>query len=153
MTAHGSWMHGAEPEIDWNRLSVIHTEHLHHVSDIIFLIGTSQCQYPFPDFLGASHTWNILQFHFNWKYWGFILKILEEHPSPFPKCERCGSHVLPWRLNNRHYGSDQCWLGEDQRRWQETLRQCFESSRLIISVNSEPMDPILSFLYLVRTIE
>ena len=36
-----------------------------------------------------------------------------------------------------------------ERQWQrDTLQQCFESSRVFISVNTEPMDPIMALPYL-----
>ena len=37
---------------------------------------------------------------------GGIIRVLEEHPTPFPKCERCGIQVSQWRLNDRHYESE-----------------------------------------------
>ena len=39
MTAHQIRMHGSEPEIDWNRLPVLQTEHLPQVYDVIFPKG------------------------------------------------------------------------------------------------------------------
>ena len=79
------------------------------------------------------------------------MRILEEHASPFLKCKKCRKQVLPWLLNNCHYELDKCRImDERQRRW-ENLQQCFEASRVFISVNLEPMEPTTSLPYLGRT--
>ena len=41
-------IHGAEPEIDWTRLTLSQTEHILQIFDLIFLNGTSQRPLPFP---------------------------------------------------------------------------------------------------------
>ena len=83
---------------------------------------------------------------------GGSLRILEKHPSPFPKCERCGSQVFIWCLNICHYNLDKCRLGEERWIWQETLQQCFEASRVAISVNSDTRGTAASLPYLGRTV-
>ena len=69
MIAHCLRMHGTEPVIEWNRLSVSHTEHHPQVYDARFLWSTNQCSCLFPSFPGSSHTWNGLQFHYNNQHW------------------------------------------------------------------------------------
>ena len=82
MIVYWRQMHGNEQEMDWNWLSVSHTEHLPHMFDVRFPKGTYQCQRPFPGFLGLSCTWNIIWNHFNWKHWEDSLIIMEEPPQP-----------------------------------------------------------------------
>ena len=44
-----------------------------------------------------------LHSHFNRQHWGDRISILEEHPNPIPRCERCRSQVPEVSLSNRHY--------------------------------------------------
>ena len=74
---------------------------------------------------------------------GGNLRILEEQPSPFAKYERCMSQVPYWRLNNLHYNSDKYRIVEERWRRRETLQHCFEASRVVTSVKSDTMDPIM----------
>ena len=145
MMKHWRLIHRTETMTDWNQLPLGLTEQLLHVFHVRFTKCTSQCQCPLSGCLGSSCNCNNLWNHFNWKHWGYILRILEEHPSPFPKCERCGSQVSPWRLNNRHYDSDKCRIGEHQQSQQDTLQNCFEASRVFISVKTYLMEPLAAF--------
>ena len=88
MIAHRSRMHGVEPEIDWNRVPASQTEHHPQVYDVSFPRTEKQCPRPFPECLGYSRTCTNLQNNFRSQQWGDIIRILEEHPTPFPKCER-----------------------------------------------------------------
>ena len=99
-------IYGTDPEIDCNRLLVSHTEHIPRVFEISFWKGTSQCPCPFSVCPGSSQTWNGLRNNFNRHNWRDRLRILEEHPTLFPKCERCGSQVPPWCLGNWNYDSN-----------------------------------------------
>ena len=152
MKEHWSRMHGTESSIDWNHLLVSQTEHLPHVFNVIFPKGTPHYQFPFLGFPRSPFTWNGLWNHFNRKHWGYILRILEEYPLPLPKCERCDIQVPPWRLNIFHYNSDKFQIGEECWRRLETLQNCFESSRVVISEKLDPMEPTTAFLYLYRTV-
>ena len=106
MTAQRRCMHGTEPYIDWNRLPVSQTEYIPQVFEIGFPKGTSQCPCPFPGCPWLSWNCNGLRNHFNCQYWGESLRVLEEHPTLFLKCERCGSQVPPWSLRNQNYESN-----------------------------------------------
>ena len=77
--------------------------------------------------------------------------IFEDHPTPFINYWRCGSQVPPWRLRNRHYDSDKFRIGEEHQSRQKTLQHFLGAILVSISVNSEPMEPVMDFLYLVRT--
>ena len=78
--------------------------------------------------------------------------ILEEHSTPFPKCERCGSQVPLWRLSNWNYESDKFQIGEEQQRRKETMKHCFEASQETISVNADTLEHATEFPYLCRTV-
>ena len=111
MKEHKQFMNGVEPEIDCNLLPVSQTEQISQVFDVSFLMGTSHWPSPFPDCTGSSRTWNFLRNYFNCQQWGYILWILEKHPTPFPKYKRYGSQVPPRCLENRHYEIDKFQLG------------------------------------------
>ena len=93
MKAHCRRMHGTDPVIDWNQINVSQTEHLPQVYDVSFPKGMTHFPLPFPGCLVSSWSWNRLQDHFNLQHWGYSIIVLEYHPSPFPKCNRCGSQV------------------------------------------------------------
>ena len=152
MTAHRQRMHGTETEIDLNRFPDSHMEHIPQVFDVTLPRSTSQFPCPLPGYLGYSHTCNGLWNHFNHQNWGDSLQILEDHPTPSPKCKRCGSQVTPWHLGNRHYESYKLWLGEECRIIRTTLQHCFEASWVPISVNTDPLVLVAAFPYLGRTV-
>ena len=58
----------------------------------------------------------------------------------------------PWILNNRHYTSEVCWLGQERQLRQETLQRCFEAIRVAIRFNLEPLEATTAFPYLGRTV-
>ena len=106
MTAHRLQMHRTKMAIDWNRLPVSQMGHHPQVYYMSFPREKNGDPEPFPDaqvplapvlaceIISASSTG------------GGGIRILEEHPTPFPKCERCGIQVPQWRLNDRHYESE-----------------------------------------------
>ena len=111
MTAHRRFMHGTELAINWNRLPVNQTEHHLQVDNMRFPRMTKRCPFSFPGCSGSSHTWNGLISHFIKQHWGGIIRILEEHPNPLPKCELCGIQVPLGRLNTRNYVLENCKQG------------------------------------------
>ena len=52
----------------------------------------------------------------------------------------------------RHYESEKCRLGDEQRRRWENLHNVFEASQVNISVNAEPLEPTADLPYLGRTV-
>ena len=78
--------------------------------------------------------------------------ILEEHPNPLPRCERCRSQVPAGRLNTHHYTSYKCKQGEERRLRRETLKRYFEASKVSFQINAETLPPSEAFPYLGRTI-
>ena len=152
MTSHRQQMHGTDTEIDWNQLPVSQTEQIPKVSDVSFPEGTSQCKLPFSGRPGSSRTWNGLRNYLNRQHCWDSLRILEDQPTLFPKCKKCGSQVPYWRLSNRQYESDKCRLGEERRSRRTVPKHCFKARWVLISVNSEPLDLVASFLYLGRTV-
>ena len=145
MTEHRRIIHGKEMVIDWNRLLVSQTEDLPQVYDVSFPKGTTQCPYPFPICPRSSRTYNGIWNHFNWKHWGDNIRIMEEHPPPFTKCDHFRSQVPPWSLNNSHYESQNCWIGEARQSCKENLQNCFEASWVSIKVNAETIDHVNAF--------
>ena len=133
-------------------MPVSQTEHIPQVFDVSSLKGVSQCPCLFPGCPGSSRTLNVLRNHFNRQHWEDGLSILEEHPTPFPKCESCRSQVTPWSLRNRHCESDKFRLGEKRRTRRATLQQCFEAIKMYISVSVDPMEPVAALLYLLLTV-
>ena len=103
MTPYHRCMHRTEPAIDWSRLPVSQTVHQPQVYNMRFPHKTKLCPCPFPRFLGLSRTWNVLSSQFNRQKWGDMIRILEEHLNPLPRCEQCGIQVPEGSLNNRHY--------------------------------------------------
>ena len=83
---------------------------------------------------------------------GDSLRILEEHPTPFPKFKSCRIQVPPWLLGNRHYEYNKCWLREEQRIRQENLQHCFEATHVSISINAESLETAVAFPYLLQTV-
>ena len=78
--------------------------------------------------------------------------ILEEQPTLFPKCKRCGSQVTTWCLRNRHYDSIKCWLRGEFWIIRTALQHCFEASLIAISMNAEPLDSVAELPYLGFTV-
>ena len=111
MMAHQIRMHGTDIEIYRNQLSVIQTEHPPQVYDNSIPKSTMQCPFPLPRLPGSYRTWNGPRNHFNQQHWGDSIRILEEHPSPLPKCNYCESQVLSWCLKSLHYELEKCRLG------------------------------------------
>ena len=70
------------------------------------------------------------------------------HPTPFPKCERCGSKVPPCHLENWNYESDKWQLGEEFWSRRTTFHHFFDARGVSISVNSEPLETVAAFPYL-----
>ena len=103
MTAYRFRIHGTNPAIDWSWLPVSQTLYQPQVYNVSFPLMTKRCPLPFPVCPGYSHTWNGLCYHFNRQHWGDRFRILEEHPNPLPRCERCRSQVPMGRLNICHY--------------------------------------------------
>ena len=85
----------ASPSINWYQLPVSQTEKLPQVYELSFPRDTTKCQCPFPGFLGFSHPRSGLHNHFKLLHWRDSILILEDHPSPFFHCERCGCQVPP----------------------------------------------------------
>ena len=113
MTAHHRRMHGNDPTIDWIQMLVSQTVNQSQVYYVSFLWTTKRCPCPFPGCPVSSRTWNFLRSHFNKQHWRDMIRILDEHPNPLPRCEQCRSQVLTGRLNNRHYTSEKCKQGEE----------------------------------------
>ena len=132
MAAHQICLHGAEPEIEWDRPPVSPTEHPPQVFEVSFPRFKTKCQCPFPGCPWSSLTWIYLINHFTQKHQRESLLILKEHPLPFPHSERYGRQVTPWILNNRYYTIEQCRIGEERRWWQENLKYCFKASKVSI---------------------
>ena len=57
------------------------------------------------------------------------------------------------RLNTRHYASDKCKQGDERRLRCETLKRCFEASRVSFQINAETIPLLEAFSYLGRTID
>ena len=127
MMAHRRPMQGNEPVIDWIWQTVSHTVQQPQLYDMIFTRMTKKCTCPLPGFLGSSRTWNALRSHFKMQHWGDRIRIMEEHPNPLPRCERCGCQVPTGRLSNRHYMSEKCNQGGEvtlgARTYNTDLRQ------------------------------
>ena len=128
VTAHCQCMHGMEPAIDWSRMPVSQTEYQLQMYDVIFPPSAKKCPCPLPGNPGSSRTCNGLRLHFNSQHWGDRIRIMEEHPNPFPKCERCRSQFLAGRLNTCHYALDKCNQGEESCLIRKNLQQCFKKS-------------------------
>ena len=112
MTAHHRRLHGTEPEIEWDQLPVIQTEHLPLMYEFRFLTNIQSCQCTFPGCPGMPWSRSGLQNHFSRLHWGDIILKLEEHPTTFPHCERCNQQVPPWLMNNIHYNTKVCRQGQ-----------------------------------------
>ena len=122
MTAHRRMMHGTETEIDWNRLPFSQTEYLSQAYYTRFPKGTTQCPCPLHVLPGSYWTCNGLRNHFNQQHWVDSIIILEDNPSPFPKCYCCVIQVPHWRLNSCHYKLENFWLREAIRIQRKTLQ-------------------------------
>ena len=152
MISHCRWLNGTESDIDWGYLSVSQIEHLPLVYEVSFPTTIQSCQCPFPGCPGTSWIWSGMRNYFSRLHCEDNILILEEHPSTFPYCERCKLQGPPWLLNNSHYNTKSCHLGQErQRRW-ETLQRCFKSNQVAIKVNLNPLEATTAFLYLGHTI-
>ena len=60
--------------------------------------------------------------YFNRQNWVDRIRILEEHPKPLPRCERCRIQVPAVRLINHHCITDKCKQGEERSLRFETLQ-------------------------------
>ena len=80
--------------------------------------------------------------------WGNSIRILEDHPNPLPRCERCGSQVTMLQINNRPYLLENYKQGEDRCIRRKTLQRCFEASRVLLHINKETLPPSEAFPYL-----
>ena len=63
MTTYHKQLHGTNPEIDLDQLTVRQTEHLPLVYEVIFQTNMHLCQCLFPGCPGTSHSRNGLQNH------------------------------------------------------------------------------------------
>ena len=90
MTSHRRCMYRTELSIDWNRLPVGQMEQHPQVYGVSFPRSTKQCNCPFPNCPGSSFTWNGLRSQFNIQNLGDIIRFLDKHPNPLPKCKYCG---------------------------------------------------------------
>ena len=152
MTAHRRCMHGAEPAINWSRITVSQTEHQPQVYDTIFPLLTNRYPSPFPVCLGSSHILNVLRLRFSSHHWGDRIRILEKYPNPLPRCKRCESQVPSGRLNTRHYALKKFNQGEERRLRRDTLQRCFGESRVLFQINVETLPLSEAFPYLGRAI-
>ena len=80
--------------------------------------------------------------------WGNSIRILEDHPNPLPRCERCGIQVTMVQINNRPYVLENYKQGEDRCIRRKTLQRCFEASRVLFHINEETLPPSEAFPYL-----
>ena len=103
ITTHQRRMYGTYPGINWNCLLVSQTKHLPQVCNARFPKGTTRCPGPFPGCPESYCAWNGLQNNFDWKHWVDSIRIFEDHPSPFPKCDRWVIQVPLWSINSQHY--------------------------------------------------
>ena len=98
-----------------------------------------------PGFPEVGVAWN----HFGRLHWVNSILILEDHPRMFLHCELCGRLVPPWLINNWHYNSEACQLGQERRWRRETLHRSFEKNWVMIMFNLEPLKSTTAFHYLV----
>ena len=112
MTAHCRLLHGTEPSIDCDWLTVSQTEHLPLVYEFILLTNMQSCQCPFPRCNMTSQIRSVLQNNFIRIHWRESILIIEEHPTLFPHYEHCKRQVTPWLLKNWHYNKKACRLGQ-----------------------------------------
>ena len=113
---------------------------------------TKKCPFPFLGCPGSSCMRNGLHYHFNRQHWGDCIRILEEHPKPLPRCERCGSQVSAGRLSKCHYKLEKYKKGEEKRLRCKTQQLCFETSRVLLNINAKNLPSLETFPYLGRTI-
>ena len=152
MTAHRQRMHGTEPTIDWSRLLVSHMEHQPQVHNVRFSRSTKQYPCSFPRFPWSYHTWNGLRSHFICHYCGDRIRVLEEHPNRLPMYECCKIQLPAGRISTCRSASDKFKQVEDRRIRPETLKHCFEASKVLFQINSETLPSSEAFPYLGRTI-
>ena len=93
ITAYFIQLHGKYLAIEWDQLPVSHMEHLPLVYEFGFLTNMQSCHYQFPGCSGTSRSRSGLHNHFSRLHSVGIILILEEHPTPFPHCERYGRQV------------------------------------------------------------
>ena len=152
MTEHRWRMNRTEPAINWSRLPIIQTEHQPQVYDMSFPRSTKWCPCPFPGCPWSSHTWNGLRLHSSIHHWGYRIRILEEHPNPFPRFEICRSQVPEGTLNTCHCALEKFKQGDERRLRRETLQPFFDTSKLSFQINMETLPPPETFPYLGWTI-
>ena len=128
MKAHHQWIHGTDPDIDWDRLLVSQHKNLPQVYEVSFPNTTSKCHRPLPGRLWWFSTRSGLTNHFNRTQWRDSIQILEDHPTPYPHWKRCGRQVTSWILKNQHYTLVKYHIGRDRRRRKETVQWRFEAS-------------------------
>ena len=71
---------------------------------------------------------------------------------PYPHYESWILQIPPWLLKNQQFTSEKLRLGRYRQRSKETLQWCFEDSQVLIKVNFDPLEPVVAFPYLGRTI-
>jgi Reverse transcriptase (RNA-dependent DNA polymerase) len=145
---HCCRQHGHEPSILWNYNNVAPTAgQLYTVS---FPSNLTDCPCKVDGCPHSSRSRLGLRYHFNHRHWNDQIHIVEEHPTIYPQCARCGLHVAHSSLNNRHYNSATCHKGIHRRKNRAAERAAFEASGVTFTLNQEILEKVDTFCYLGR---
>ena len=128
-------------------------EHHTQVYDVRFPWKKKRCPSLFPGWTGSSCNCNGLRYHFSSQQWGGIIRILEDHPTPLPKCDFWGIQFPSGRLSTRHYVSENFKLVEEWRLRRKKLQRWFEASRVLFQINADSLPPPDYFPYLGKKID
>ena len=138
-------MHRTEPEINWDRLIVSHTEHQMAVYQVSFPGTLVMFQFPALGCYGMYRIRSGIHIHFNRRHWGKSMLILAEHTMPYPHYDRCGQQVAPWLLRNWHFVTAEFRAGRERLQKWETLQRHFTAHQVVLNVNMNPLDSTEAF--------
>lgn len=148
---HRRSQHGIEPEIDWT--APWFQDAPGQLYTISFPPHSNPQPCPIP---GCPHqvitSGSEMRRHFVSRHWNDRVHVLEEHPAPYPSCERCGLQLPPHRLCNTHYNSVACRKGAERRRRREASLRCRAANEIVFSMHGQHLSRTRTFRYLGRPV-
>jgi len=99
---------------------------------------------------GSARSWDNLRRHFCHRHPDDTLCILEEAPTPLPKCELCGMHVKPNAIRGGHQTSLLCKRGAARLRQRKVNEEARLAREQVFTIYGEPLQSVIVFKYLGR---
>jgi hypothetical protein len=144
---HLQTQHGLDPPTYELPDNILDSHNLHtYTVSFPRILPRKPC--PVPGCTAKPTTRQALHLHFQNRHPQDSIHILEEHPTPFPKCELCGFQVSLGSRN--HQNTQMCKEGLKRKQQIDAAMQSHRAQAVSFQACNTPLDKVDTFKYLGR---